>query len=132
MDVKNALAAFSALSNETRLWVFRLLVQAGPDGLAAGGSTRSVHVVLQAFGQAEVDHMGELGHVDTASCDVRGHQYLDLAGLEIIQGAGALVLRNLTGKDPAWMARLAQPLVETSHLVPAVGKHDDAAGFRRP
>jgi DNA-binding transcriptional ArsR family regulator len=36
MDVINALEAFSALSHETRLWVFRLLVQAGPEGLSAG------------------------------------------------------------------------------------------------
>jgi DNA-binding transcriptional ArsR family regulator len=36
MDVQAALDALSALSHETRLWVFRLLVQAGPDGLAAG------------------------------------------------------------------------------------------------
>lgn len=36
MDVDNALEAFSALSHETRLWVFRLLVQAGPEGLSAG------------------------------------------------------------------------------------------------
>jgi len=36
MDVKLALDALSALSHETRLWVFRLLVQAGPAGMAAG------------------------------------------------------------------------------------------------
>ena len=36
MDVEPALEAFAALSQETRLWVFRLLVQAGADGLAAG------------------------------------------------------------------------------------------------
>lgn len=36
MDVEQALDGFSALSQETRLWVFRVLVQAGPDGLAAG------------------------------------------------------------------------------------------------
>ncbi len=36
MDVIEALDALSALSNETRLWVFRLLVQAGPDGMTAG------------------------------------------------------------------------------------------------
>lgn len=36
MDVDIALDALSALSQETRLWVFRLLVQAGPQGLAAG------------------------------------------------------------------------------------------------
>ncbi len=36
MDVKVALEALSALSHETRLWAFRLLVQAGPAGLPAG------------------------------------------------------------------------------------------------
>nr|WP_155065997.1 metalloregulator ArsR/SmtB family transcription factor [Paracoccus limosus] len=32
----SALAAFAALSQETRLRIVRLLVQAGPDGMAAG------------------------------------------------------------------------------------------------
>ena len=36
MDVELALEALSALSHESRLWAFRLLVQAGPQGLAAG------------------------------------------------------------------------------------------------
>ena len=36
MDVELAIEALSALSHETRLWAFRLLVQAGPEGLPAG------------------------------------------------------------------------------------------------
>ena len=36
MDMSSALAAFGALSQQTRLEVFRLLIEAGPDGLAAG------------------------------------------------------------------------------------------------
>lgn len=36
MDVELALDALSALAHETRLWAFRLLVQAGPQGLPAG------------------------------------------------------------------------------------------------
>ncbi|WP_349360258.1 metalloregulator ArsR/SmtB family transcription factor [Stappia sp.] len=36
MDTKRALEALSALSQQTRLDVFRLLVRAGPDGMAAG------------------------------------------------------------------------------------------------
>jgi len=36
MDVNDALDAFAALSQETRLWTFRVLVQAGPAGLSAG------------------------------------------------------------------------------------------------
>ena len=36
MDVTDALATLAALSHESRLWAFRLLVQAGPPGLSAG------------------------------------------------------------------------------------------------
>ncbi len=36
MDIHTAMNMFAALSQETRLRAFRLLVQAGPDGLAAG------------------------------------------------------------------------------------------------
>lgn len=36
MEGKQAVAALSALAHETRLAVFRLLVERGPDGLSAG------------------------------------------------------------------------------------------------
>ena len=36
METKQALQALSALAQESRLAIFRLLVQAGPKGLAAG------------------------------------------------------------------------------------------------
>ena len=36
MEEERALAAFAALSQETRLRIVRLLVKAGPDGMAAG------------------------------------------------------------------------------------------------
>jgi ArsR family transcriptional regulator len=42
MDVENALQSFDALSQETRLWAFRILVQAGPQGLSAGEIAESL------------------------------------------------------------------------------------------
>jgi DNA-binding transcriptional ArsR family regulator len=36
MNGKSAVTALAALAQETRLGVFRLLIQAGPDGMAAG------------------------------------------------------------------------------------------------
>ncbi|MBN9674019.1 ArsR/SmtB family transcription factor [Roseibium aggregatum] len=36
MDMNEALSAFSALSQKTRLEVFRLLLSAGPEGMNAG------------------------------------------------------------------------------------------------
>ena len=46
MDKENALAALSALAHETRLDVFRTLIQAGPDGLAAGDIAEK-HKIVQ-------------------------------------------------------------------------------------
>jgi ArsR family transcriptional regulator, arsenate/arsenite/antimonite-responsive transcriptional repressor len=36
MEMSNAVAALAALAQENRLEIFRLLVQAGPEGMAAG------------------------------------------------------------------------------------------------
>jgi len=36
MDINSALTAFGALSQKTRLDVFRLLINAGPEGMSAG------------------------------------------------------------------------------------------------
>lgn len=40
MDERQALTSFAALSQETRLHIVRILVVAGPDGMAAGLSRR--------------------------------------------------------------------------------------------
>lgn len=42
MEMMNALAAFQALGQSSRLAVFRLLVQTGPDGLPAGEIARQL------------------------------------------------------------------------------------------
>ena len=42
MDISEAIAVFDALSQETRLRAFRLLVQAGHDGMAAGALSESL------------------------------------------------------------------------------------------
>ena len=40
MEIKSAIASLSALAHEGRLAAFRILVQAGPDGIAAGEIAR--------------------------------------------------------------------------------------------
>ncbi len=42
MDTSRALAGLSALAQESRLKVFRLLVQRGPEGMAAGDIARNL------------------------------------------------------------------------------------------
>ena len=56
MDINNALEALAALSHETRLAVFRLLVQAGPQGMPAG----DVALRLQARQNTMSSHLKHL------------------------------------------------------------------------
>lgn len=55
-----ALAALGALAQETRLDIFRLLVQRGPDGLAAGeiGDRLSLPSPTLSFHLAQLKHAG--------------------------------------------------------------------------
>ena len=45
MDAKQAIAALGALAQETRLDAFRLLVEAGPEGMAAGAIAEELGVL---------------------------------------------------------------------------------------
>lgn len=68
METKQAVQALSALAQDTRLAIFRLLVQAGPEGMAAGRigekldlapATLSFHLAgLARAGLAQSRHEG--------------------------------------------------------------------------
>jgi ArsR family transcriptional regulator len=59
MDQAQALNAFAALSQETRLQIVRLLVKAGPDGLAAGA-------IGEAVGASSSKASFHLSHLEQA------------------------------------------------------------------
>jgi DNA-binding transcriptional ArsR family regulator len=60
MKAKDAVAALSALAQENRLEVFRLLVQAGPDGLPAGQIAERLKLASPtlSFHLAQLKHAG--------------------------------------------------------------------------
>jgi ArsR family transcriptional regulator len=60
METNDAVAALAALAQETRLSVFRLLVEAGPEGVAAGvvGEKLSVPPATLSFHLKELARAG--------------------------------------------------------------------------
>jgi len=60
METKAALRALAALAQEHRLAIFRLLVQAGPNGLTAGEIARMTGISAASL----TFHMKELSHAN--------------------------------------------------------------------
>lgn len=60
MEIRNAVTSLGALAQETRLAIFRLLVQSGPEGLSAGkiGETLGVAPATLSFHLRELRHAG--------------------------------------------------------------------------
>ena len=64
MDKTEALTAFSALSQEGRLDVFRLLVRAGPEGLAAGAIAEAVGRAANTL-SAQLNLLSQAGLIES-------------------------------------------------------------------
>lgn len=63
MELAAATARLAALGHETRLAIFRLLVQAGPDGLSAGeiGARLDLAPATLSFHLAHLSRVGLIG-----------------------------------------------------------------------
>jgi ArsR family transcriptional regulator, arsenate/arsenite/antimonite-responsive transcriptional repressor len=68
MQIKQAVAALSALAQETRLATYRLLVEAGREGVAAGQIADALSVAPPALSF----HLKELSHAKLVSARQEG------------------------------------------------------------
>ncbi len=83
MDERQALGVFGALSQETRLRIVRLLVRAGPDGMAAGsvGEAAGVGASNASFHLKELERAGLVQARRSARSIIYTAAYPALAGL---------------------------------------------------
>jgi DNA-binding transcriptional ArsR family regulator len=60
MDTKSAIRALGALAQDTRLAIFRMLVERGPEGLAAGAIAEALDLAPSSlsFHLAQLSHAG--------------------------------------------------------------------------
>jgi ArsR family transcriptional regulator, arsenate/arsenite/antimonite-responsive transcriptional repressor len=94
MEKLDALAALAAISQETRLDIYRLLVQAGPAGLPAGriGETLSLPSATLAF------HLKELKHAKLASCTRSGRSLIYAAEYPTMNALLLFLTENCCGQ----------------------------------
>ena len=93
MKTKNAVAALSALAQESRLAIFRALVQAGPAGLAAGKISEMTNVLPSSL----TFHMKELMLADMAQSRQEGRFVIYSANFDTMNGLLAFLTENCCG-----------------------------------
>lgn len=82
MNINEALIAFDALSQETRLRVFRLLVENGPDGVPAGkiGETLGIPHNTLSF------HLNHMSNADLVVSRREGRSIIYSANFDFFTG----------------------------------------------
>jgi DNA-binding transcriptional ArsR family regulator len=90
METKEAVGALAALAQETRLLIFRLLIQAGPEGEAAGriGEELDVPPATLSF------HLKELNHAGLVSSRQEGRFIYYAADFEQMAALMTFLTRN--------------------------------------
>lgn len=97
MDERDALLAFAALSQPTRLAVFRLLVEHEPDGLAAGEIARRLAVPQNTMST----HFGVLARAGLIGSERRSRSIVYRARTESIAALADFLLRDCCGGRPS-------------------------------
>lgn len=119
MSEKQALDAFAALSQETRLRIVRLLVQAGPQGLSAG-------VIGEAMDGASSSRMSfHLSHLEHAGLVVsrrEGRSIIYRASYPALSALIAFLMRDCCQGHPevcapavAALSACCTPAKDTAH-----------------
>ena len=90
----------------------------------AAGAADAVDVRLGVVGDVEVDHVADAVDVQAAGGDVGGHEDVQAAVLQLVDGALALVLRDVAVDGGGGEAAGAQLLGELLGLVLGAHEHD--------
>ena len=95
METNDAVPALAALAQETRLGIFRLLVEAGPTGLAAGeiGTELEIAPATLSF------HLKELSRAGLAVARQDGRFIFYSANFETMGGLVAFLTENCCTRD---------------------------------
>lgn len=96
MDTKNAIAALAALAQESRLAVFRLLVEVGPEGLAASKISEQIGVPPSSLSF----HLKELAHAELVTSRQDGRFVIYVANFERMNALMGFLSHNCCGGNP--------------------------------
>src|SRR4051794_16494193 len=93
MEKDDAITALAALAQESRLDVFRLLVQAGPGGLAAGAVADKLSLAPNTLSF----HFDRLRNAGLVTCKREGRSLIYAARFETMNGLLGYLTENCCG-----------------------------------
>jgi ArsR family transcriptional regulator len=96
METKAVVTALSALAQDSRLAVFRALVQAGPAGLAAGKISEMTGIPPSSLSF----HLKELTHAGLASSQQAGRFVIYTAAFDTMNALLGFLTDNCCGGNP--------------------------------
>ncbi|HXV24284.1 MAG TPA: metalloregulator ArsR/SmtB family transcription factor [Alphaproteobacteria bacterium] len=114
MDQTRAVEKLGALAQENRLAIFRLLVEAGPKGLAAG----AVGERLGLPGPTLSFHLAQLKQAGLIACRRDGRSLIYAAEFGAMNALIAYLTENCCGGAACALAAANEPR-ETDHATPA-------------
>ena len=103
MESKTVVAALSALAQESRLAIFRLLVQAGPAGLSAGRIAELLAVPSSSLSF----HLKELSRADLLLSRQDGRFVIYSANFDAMNRLIAYMTENCCGGEPCGTVQAA-------------------------
>jgi ArsR family transcriptional regulator len=96
METKQVINALAALAQDSRLAVFRLLVQAGPQGLAASKIAEHLDIPPSSLSF----HLKELTHANMVTQTKDGRSLIYAANFETMNGLLGFLTENCCGGNP--------------------------------
>ena len=95
MDINSAVESLESLAHETRLSVFRLLVQAGPEGLSAG----AIADRLGALQNTMSSHLHKLGRAGIINSRREGRHIIYSANFAALSRLIVYLMEDCCGRS---------------------------------
>lgn len=107
MDISSGTRAFGALAQETRLKVFRLLIQAGPDGLPAGRISSMLGVPHNTLSS----HLSILANAGLIASRREGRSIIYFADLDGVRGLLIFLMQDCCEGQPELCASMLKAVL---------------------
>lgn len=95
MEIQKAIIILDALSQETRLRAFRLLVQAGPNGLPAGALSQELGTPHNTLSF----HLSHLSNAGVVTSRKEGRSVIYAANYEAMNGLIGFLVKDCCGAE---------------------------------